>query len=163
MSMMFIRASILTAAIVVGMLAVGCASDDSPKTPIDTFKTYITAVKKKDTTKMKLLLSAESIKMHEQQAKAQSITLDDVVKQETLFNEGQKVVEFRNEKIDGDKATLEVKNTFGTWETVPFVLEGGDWKIDKKGYADRLMQEIEQSTQQMDDFINQGKEPTPPL
>lgn len=163
-SFMFVRASVLTAAIVVvGMLANGCSSDDQPKSPIETFKSYITAAKKKDTTTMKLRLSAESIKMHEQQAKAQNVTLDDVVKQETLFNEGQKVVEFRNEKIDGEKATLEVKNTFGTWETVPFVLEDGEWKIDKKGYADRLMQEIEQSTQQMDDFINQGKEPTPQL
>ena len=60
-------------------------------------------------------------------------------------------------------ATLEVKNSFGSWETVPFVREEGRWKIDKKGYADRLMQEVEQSTQQMDDFINQGKEPTPEL
>ncbi|HKP69160.1 MAG TPA: hypothetical protein VJV05_07745 [Pyrinomonadaceae bacterium] len=160
-SFMFVRTSILTMAVVVAMLASGCSSSGKPNTPVETFKSYINAAKKKDTTGMKLRLSAESIKMHEQQAKAQSTTLDDVVKQETLFNEGQKVVEFRDEKIDGDKATLQVKNTFGTWETVSFVLEDGEWKIDKKGYADRLMQEIEQSTQQMDDFINQGKEPTP--
>jgi hypothetical protein len=112
---------------------------------------------------MKLRLSAESIKMHEQEAKAQNVTLDDIVKRETLFSEGQKLVRLRNEKIDGDKATLEVENSFGTWETVPFVREDGGWKIDKKGYVDRLMQEVEQSTQQMDDFINQGKEPTPEL
>ena len=110
---------------------------------------------------MKLLLSAESIKMHEQEAKVQNVTLDDVVKRETLFSEGQKVVEFRNEKVEGDAATLEVKNSFGSWETVPFLREDGDWKIDKKGYADRLMQEVEESTQQAEDFINQGKEPTP--
>ena len=119
---------------------------------------YVNAVRKKDTTRMKLLLSAESIKMHEQEAKAQSLTLDDVVRRETLFTEGQKTVEFRNQKIDGDKATLEVKNSFGSWETVPFVREDDEWKIDKKGYVDRLMQDIEQNNQQMDDFINQGKE-----
>ena len=157
MNFKYMRACILIAA----MFASACADASEPKTPIDTFKTYITAAKKKDTTKMKLLLSSESIKMHEQEAKAQNVTLDDVVKRETLFNEGQKVVEFRNEKIDGDKATLEVKNTFGSWETIPFVREDGGWKIDKKGYADRLMKEIEDSMQQMDDSINQGKEPTP--
>ncbi len=157
MSFKYIRACVLIA----GMLVSSCADANEPKTPVETFKTYITAAKKKDTTKMKLLLSNESIKMHEQEAKAQNVTLDDVVKRETLFSEGQKVVEFRNEKVDGDKATLEVKNTFGTWETIPFVKEDGGWKIDKKGYADRLMKEIEDSTQQMDDFINQGKEPTP--
>ena len=110
---------------------------------------------------MKLLLSSESIKMHEQEAKAQNVTLDDIVKRETLFTEGQKTVEFRDQKIEGDKATLEVKNSFGAWETVPFVREDDGWKIDKKGYADKLMQDVEQKNQQMDNFINQGKQPPP--
>lgn len=157
------RLGFLAAAVAVAMLGSGCAGERKPDTPVEAFKSYISAVKRKDTTRMKLLLSAESIKMHEQEAKAQNVTLDDVVKRETLFSEGQKVVEFRNEKIEGETATLEVKNSFGSWETVPFVRENGDWKIDKKGYADRLMQEVEQSTQQMEDFINQGKEPTPEL
>jgi hypothetical protein len=86
----------------------------------------------KDTTTMKLLLSADTIKMHEQEAKAMGITVDEIVKRETIFSEGQKVVELRNEKIDGDKATLEVKNSMGRWETVYFIRENGDWKIDKK-------------------------------
>jgi len=108
------------------------------------------------------LLSSESIKMHEQEAKVQNLTLDDVVRRETLFTEGQKTVEFRNEKIEGEKATLEVKNSFGTWETVPFVREDDEWKIDKKGYADRMMQDFDQNNQLIDDIINQGK-PTPSL
>ena len=108
---------------------------------------------------MKRLLSADSIRMHEQEAKAQSITLDDVVKRETLFSEGQKVVEFRNEKIEGERATLEVKNAFGSWESIPFVREDNEWKIDKKGYTERLFQDVQQNNQQMDDFINQGKQP----
>ena len=144
------------------LLIAGCSAESKPETPIETFKTYISAVKEKDTTKMKLLLSSESIKMHEQEAKAQNLTLDDIVKRETLFTEGQKVVEFRNEKIEGEAATLEVKNSFGTWETIPFVRESGEWRIDKKGYADRLFQDVEQQNQQMDDFINQGKQ-TPQL
>ncbi len=137
----------------------GCAADTKPETPVATFKAYINAVKKKDTTKMKLLLSSESIKMHEQEAKAQNVTLDDVVKRETLFSEGQKVVEFRNENVEGERATLEVKNSFGSWEKIPFVREENEWKIDKKGYADGLIQDVQQNMQQMDDFINQGKQP----
>ena len=137
----------------------GCSGETKPDTPIESFKAYVNAVKQKDTTKMKLLLSSESIKMHEQEAKVQNITLDDVVKRETLFTEGQKTVEFRNQKIEGDKASLEVKNSFGSWETVPFVREDDEWKIDKKGYADKLMQDIEQNNQQMEDLINQGKQP----
>ena len=140
------------------LLGVSCAGEQKPDTPVDSFKAYVTAVKKKNTTQMKELLSAESIKMHEQEAKAQNLTLDDIVQRETLFTEGQKTVEFRNQKIEGDKATLEVKNSFGTWETIPFVREANEWKIDKKGYVDLMMKDFEQPNQQMDDFINQGKE-----
>ncbi len=137
----------------------GCAGDAKPETPVETFKTYINAVKQKNTTKMKLLLSSESIKMHEQEAKAQNVTLDDVVKRETLFSEGQKVIEFRNEKVEGERATLEVKNSFGAWESIPFVREDSEWKIDKKGYVDGILQDVEQNNQQMDDFLDQGKQP----
>lgn len=141
------------------VMLLGCAGDAKPETPVETFKTYINAVKQKNTTKMKLLLSSDSIKMHEQEAKAQNVTLDDVVKRETLFSEGQKVVEFRNEKVEGERATLEVKNSFGAWESIPFVREDSEWKIDKKGYVDGLLQDVEQNNQQMDDFINEGKQP----
>ena len=108
---------------------------------------------------MKLLLSDASIKMHDQEAKAQNLNLDDVVKRQTLFSETQTSVEHRNEKIEGDRASLEVKNSFGSWETVPFVKEDGIWKIDKQGFANQIMQEIEQDNQKLDAIINQGKQP----
>lgn len=108
---------------------------------------------------MKLLLSAETLKMHEQEAKSQGITVDDIVIRETLFSDTQRTVDFRNEKIEGDKATLDVKNAFGVWETIPFVKEDGEWKIDKKGYADRLMQDIEQDNQKLDELIDKGRQP----
>ena len=108
---------------------------------------------------MKLLLSAETLKMHDQQAKAQNVSIDEIVKRETLLGENQTVVEFRNEKIEGEKATLEIKNSGGKWETMPFVVEEGNWKIDKKGYADRIMQEIEQENQRQDELMNEGRLP----
>ena len=117
-------------------------SEQQPATPLETYKTYTKAIKKKDTAAMKLLLSEATIKMNEQEAKAQGVSVDDVVKRETLFIESQKSVEYRDEKIEGDKATLQVKNSFGSWETVPFVREDGVWKIDKLGYANKMMQDI---------------------
>jgi len=108
---------------------------------------------------MKLLLTRDSIKMHEQEAKAQAVSLDDIVKKEPLFDPSQTSVEYRNEKVEGDKATLEVKNPYGVWETVPFLKEDGEWKIDKKAYADQMENDIEKSNQQLDDMINQGKQP----
>lgn len=120
---------------------ISCGEQQSA-TPLETYKTYTKAIKKKDTAAMKLLLSEATIKMNEQEAKAQNVSIDEIVKRETLFIESQKSVEYRDEKIEGDKATLEVKNSFGSWETVPFVREEGVWKIDKLGYANQMMKEI---------------------
>ena len=108
---------------------------------------------------MKLLLSKDTIKMHEQEAKAEGVNLDDVVKRDTLLGEGQTTVEYRNEKIDGDKATLEYKNSYGIWENLPFVKEDDEWKIDKKGYADQIEREVEQNSRQFDDMLNRGRQP----
>ncbi len=108
---------------------------------------------------MKLLLSEGSIKMAEQEAKAQNVTLDEIVKRETLFRENQSTVEFRNEKIDGERATIEMKDSFDTWNTVPFVREEGIWKIDKQGIANQMMLDFERKNKELDDKINQDKLP----
>ena len=148
----------------VAVLGIGCGAASGPKSPVETMKTYTKAVKAKDTTTMKLLLSADTIKMLEQEAKSQNVVLDEIVKRETLFPESQKVFEFRNEKIEGEKATIEVKNSFGQWETWPFVFEDSQWKIDKKGYADRLMMDIEQQNDAaIDNVIKQNQVSPDPL
>ena len=135
----------------------GCAGEDKPATPLETFKTYTKAIKKKDITTMKLLLSRETLKLHEQEAKSQGLTVDDIVKRETLFSEEQRTVEFRNEKIDGERATLEVKDPMGFWQTVFFVLEDGEWKIDKKSSADELMRQIEEENRKADEQFNSNQ------
>lgn len=136
----------------------GCSSNEKPTTPLDTLQAYTKAIKKKDPTTMKMLLSDATLKMHEQQAKEQGVTLDDIVLRETLFNQSQTSLKFKNEKTEGDKATVEVENSFGAYETVPFVKENGIWKIDKQGYADQLRQQTEQQNNQaIDDVINQGR------
>ena len=141
--------------------AVSCGGAKPPATPLETFKTYTKAIKQKDTTTMKILLSDATIKMHEKEAKAQGVTVDDIVKRETLFSESQKTVEFRGEKIEGDKATLQVKNAYGVWETVPFVREDGVWKIDKAGYAEQMMKDIEsENNKKIDQMVNGGNDST---
>jgi hypothetical protein len=46
------------------------------------------------------------------------------------------------------------------WEKVPFVREEGVWKIDKQGFADQIMQEVEQkNNQKWNEIINQGRQP----
>ena len=134
-------------------------SDPIPATPLETLKTYTLAIKKKDTTTMKLLLSEGSIKMAKQEAEAQNVTLDEIVKRETLFNENQKTVEFRNEKIERDKATIEMKDSMGVWNTIPFVKEDGIWKIDKLAFANQMMLQNEEDNKRLDEIINQDRQP----
>ena len=150
--------------IMVVFLAAGlfaCGGERSLATPVETFKTYIKAIRQKDTKAMKVLLSNATLKMHEQQAKAQGVTVDEIIKRESLIGESQKAVDYKDEKIDGDKATLQFKNSFGTWETMPFIREDGVWKIDKQGYADQMMKDVEDKNRQMDDLINGTTTPTP--
>lgn len=139
-------------------LAAACGGQTTPSTPLETLKAYTKAIKTKDTTTMKLLLSKETVKMHEQEAKSQNLTLDDIVERETLFLPDQKVVEFKNEKIDGDKATIEMKNQYGSYDIIYFVKEEDGWKIDKQGFANRMMEQNDLKNNELDDIINQGKQ-----
>jgi hypothetical protein len=144
--------------ILVAAVSFGCST--APKknqTPLETLKAYGNAYKKKDITAMKLLLSQESLKMHEQEAKAQNVTVDDIVKRETLFGENQTTAEFRNEKTEDNKATIEMKDSTGIWNTVQFVKEDGAWKIDRRGFANKIEQEVEQKNNELDRIINQGR------
>lgn len=136
-------------------------SSVQPKTltPLETLKVYGNAFKKKDTTTMKLLLSQETLKMHEQEAKQRNETVDDVVRRETLFGENQTTAEFRNEKTEDGKATIEMKDSLGLWNTVQFVKEAGVWKIDRHSFANQIEQEVEQKNNELDNLINQGRQP----
>ncbi len=141
------------------LTAISCGGDKKPASPLETFKTYTKAIKTKDTTTMKLLLSNATIKMHEKEAKSQGVNVDDIVKRETLFSESQTSVEYRNEAIDGEKATLEVKNSYGAWEKVPFVFEDSAWKIDKVGFANQMQNDIEDDQKRVFDQMNNFNAP----
>lgn len=141
-------------------LIFGCAVKPAASTPLETLKAYTLAIKKKDLTQMKMLLSDASLKMAEQEAKSQNVPVDEVIKREPIFGENQRSVEFRNEKIDGDKATIEMKDSSENWIVVPFVREDSAWKIDKQGFANQMMDQIEnENNKKLDDIINQGRQP----
>ena len=57
-----------------------------------------------------------------------------------FFPPDQRVFAYRNEKVEGDKATVDVKNNFGGWDQIFLVKENGSWKIDKKGTAQQIIQ-----------------------
>jgi len=140
--------------------SIGLACSSAPKktlSPLETLKAYGNAYKRKDITAMKLLLSQETLKMHEQEAKSQNVTVDDIVKRETLFSENQTSADFRNEKTEDEKATVEMKDSMGIWNTVQFIKEEGVWKIDRKGFATQIQQDVEQKQQDVFDNFNRDR------
>lgn len=151
------RAILLSLYLFVALGFSACGGGSTPATPVETLKAYTIAMKSKDTTMMKLLLSEASIKVHQQEATARGVTLDEIVQQQTLFPLDQRVFDYRNEKIEGEKATVEVRNSFGGWDTVFLVKEGGAWKIDRKGSTDQMIQDVERDAELLDKEINEGR------
>lgn len=101
----------------------------SSKSPTEIMKAYIEALKKKDAAVIKESLSKASLEGYEKSAKAQDKSLEEMIAVGEDLSD-KPMPEMRNEKIDGDTATVEVKmDDTEKWETVPFVKEGGMWKI----------------------------------
>jgi hypothetical protein len=80
--------------------------------------------------------------MIENGAQAQNLSLDELL----MKDEGAPIdlsPELRNERIEGDEATVEVKNSVtGEWESLPFVKEDGLWKLSLDRFMKELMRRI---------------------
>ena len=131
------------------IFAVTACSLLNSSTPTATFKAFYEASKKKDAAGMKKSLSKGTLDMFDKLAKEQNKSTDDMLKEVDKDDKSEKMPETRNEKINGDTATLEVKNDkTGKWDPLPFVKENGEWKIalDKfledmlKGLGDKMPQ-----------------------
>lgn len=148
--------------LILAACVISACGDSDPATPKDTLTAYAIAVKKKDTAMMKRLLSAASLKIHEQEAKAQNVLLDEIILRDTFFPvpEDKRFLIGKNEKIEGDKATVEVENNFGGYDIIYLVKEDGIWKIDKKGTSDQIIDQSEEDQKKLDDLINQGRDQT---
>jgi hypothetical protein len=108
--------------------------------PTATFKSFFDASKKKDVPAMKKALSKGTLDMFDKIAKEQNKTTDDLLKDIDKEDKSEKLPETRNEKINGDTATLEVKNEkTGKWDTLPFAKENGDWKIALDKFLEDMM------------------------
>ena len=111
----------------------------SASTPTDAFRAYYEAIKRKDTDAVRSLFSKGTMTMMEDQAKRTNKSIDAIMTEglEAANKEIPATVpETRNEKIEGDTATLEVRDEKGDkWETLHMVKEDGAWKLafDKRG------------------------------
>ncbi len=98
-------------------------------TPMEAVKVFIEGIRAKDDKAIRSALSKATVEKFEKMAEEGKVSFFDAVVGEDL-EEMSKMPEMRNEKVDGDKATVEMKNDKnGEWDEVPFVKEDGSWKI----------------------------------
>jgi hypothetical protein len=129
----------------IAMLAIGLASC-SKSSPTTTFKAFFEAQQKKDAAGMKKTLSKSSMAMLEKGAKAQNKSVDQAITEgfNNPASKTDKMPELRNEKIEGDNATLEVQDEESKkWETVYFVKEDSDWKIALDKTVQEMLKKID--------------------
>src|SRR6267143_2633747 len=133
------RINALSAALAV-VFTVSACSLLGGSTPTANFKAFYEASKKKDVAGMKKALSKGTLDMFDKLAKEQNKSTDEMLKSFDKEDKNQKMPETRNEKINGDAATLEVKNDkTNKWDTLPFVKENGEWKIALDKFLEDLM------------------------
>ena len=136
------RINALCAALTIVFTVTAC-SLLSGSTPTATFKAFYEASKKKDVAGMKKTLSKGTLDMFDKLAKEQNKTTDDMLKDVDKDDKSEKMPETRNEKINGDTATIEVKNEkTNKWDPLPFVKENGEWKIALDKFLEDMMKSL---------------------
>lgn len=97
-------------------------------TPSDVYKAAHKMRQEKDYEGLKKIFASEVLEFFTEIGKEEGKTVDDGIRE--MFNKPQaEKAEVRNEKIDGDRATVEYLDEKGSWKTMDFKKEGGAWKI----------------------------------
>lgn len=98
-------------------------------TPTDAYKTGYAARKNKDIAVLKRVFAKDALSFLTEVAQAENKTLDDQLK-ELADRPQAATAETRNEKITGNRASLEYLDEKGKWSSMDFSKEGSEWKID---------------------------------
>lgn len=126
-----------TALLVVAFLTVALAAcgggSTKASTPTEAFKSFYEAAKSKDVAALKTLMTKETLAEMEREAKGKDKTLDAFLADESQQSLPTTMPQVGEEKIEGDKATLQFKSDKATnWSTAAFIKEDGAWKINFK-------------------------------
>lgn len=120
----------LTLALITFVAACGAATS-GPNSPSGVSKRFIEAARAKDVKTFKALLSKKSLESIEKDAKEANMSADEMITKllgQDLFK-GTGAIKVRNEKITGDKATVEIKDDKGKWLENDLVKEDNNWKV----------------------------------
>jgi hypothetical protein len=131
-------------ALAVIVMVVSACSLLGGSSPTATFKKFFEATKKGDPAAIRKTLSKGSLEMFDKVAKEQNKTTDEMMKEVNKDGKSETTPETRNEKIDGDSATLEVKNEkTGKWDSLPFIKENGEWKIAFDKFVENVLKDLQ--------------------
>jgi hypothetical protein len=104
------------------------AGATSLASPTAAYEAAFAARARKDPEALKKVLSKEALEFFSEISKIENKTLDDAIKS-LVAGPQAATAESRNEKITGDRATLEYLDEKGKWKPMDFVKEGNDWKL----------------------------------
>ena len=122
---------LIGALIVLALVVTACNKGGS--SPTATAKAFYDASKSKDVPGMKSQMSKKTLDTLDKALKAQNKSADDFLKEANDKEPPPATFEARNEKINGDTATLEVSDGKGGWEPFSFIKEDGQWKLNILG------------------------------
>jgi len=124
------------------------APEDSPTVAI---KALAEAAKKKDTAAIKELFNKKSLAMVTNQARENGTPLDEALLKQQIVSLAETATEGRNQKIDGDNATVEIRTAPGKrWQKIYFIKEDGRWKIAMDKFMEDIMRQVEESVKALE-------------
>jgi uncharacterized membrane protein len=109
------------------LAAAACKGANS--TPTATYKAAYEALKNKDTAAFRKVITKKDLQEIEDEAKKANKTSDAMLQEVMNTFRLSASAESKDEKIEGDKATLQIKNDKDQWDTINFVKEDGAWKM----------------------------------
>lgn len=120
----------------------GCGAMQQTASPTESLRAFIEASQKKDVEVIKKSLSKGSLDLIEKSAKVENTSVDEFLKKDNGMP-AREMPETRNEKVEGDTASVEVKNLVtGGFDAIPFVKEDGNWKIALDKYVEDVKKKM---------------------
>ncbi len=91
----------------------------------------------------KKYITRKSLEFFKADAAKQGMTVDELIEKPSQMPTVE-TPKFRNEKINGDTATVEAENMNGSFDEYPLVKEDGVWKVDFDKFLRQQMEKINQ-------------------
>lgn len=107
------------------------STSSSSTSPTAVMQASFNAAKNKDVPGFKKTIASADLKEMDAAFSKDGKNADEFLKEmmSSPDNSMPATLETRNEKINGDKATIEYKQKDGSWKTAYLIKEGGEWKM----------------------------------